>query len=165
MNEITLTQNKVAFVDDKDFERVNRFKWYAQNHGNQWYAVRNETYHHKKQRQRKVQMHRFITGISREWWIDHVNGEGLDNRRNNLRPCTNSTNQANRKTSCNKIVEYKGVYFHKKSGKYMVRIQQDGYRYFLGEYYSPIFAAEIYDKKAVELFGEYAKTNFGGNNG
>jgi hypothetical protein len=92
--------------------------------------------------------------------VDHINGDGLCNLRENLRLCTHSENLHNRGKQINNTSGYKGVYFHKQSKKFTAKIRLEGKTTSLGYYDSPIEAAQAYDAKAREIFGEFARTNF-----
>ena len=105
MKTIPLTQNKIALVDDEDFERVSKFKWYAGKHDDRWYAKTNQI----GTTIGTVSMHRFILGI-KKFKTDHRDGNGLNNQKKNLRVCNDSQNQANRKISSNNLSGFKGVY-------------------------------------------------------
>ena len=107
-------------------------------------------------------MHRLITNAPKGLMVDHINHNGLDNRRKNLRLCTVSQNNRNRRpiTRPNKGSKYKGVTFDKKRNLFKAEIQHNKKKYFLGRFKSQIKAAQAYDKKARELFGEFAYLNF-----
>lgn len=98
MKEIQLTQGKVALVDDEDFEYLNQWKWLAHSDGNNFYAE-----HHVlsykidgKKHNKSVKMHRLIMKPSSNMHIDHINRNGLDNRKENLRIVTHRENHHNR---------------------------------------------------------------------
>ena len=98
MRTIVLTQGKETVVDDGDYELLNRQKWYAfDNHGRGWYAVRNATKGQIDQRTKLIRMHQVIMGAVPGLQIDHINGDGLDNRRENLRFCTRCLNRLNQR--------------------------------------------------------------------
>jgi hypothetical protein len=151
MKTIPLTQNKFAIVDDEDYEILKNIKWHAQvSKNNTWYA--------KSRIDRKVvAMHRFICKPSGEYQIDHINGDGLDNRKSNLRACLNSQNTLNRKMSSKNTSGFKGV--HKSRDRFRACIRANGKRFHLGYYKSPELAAVAYDDAAVIHCGEFAKTN------
>lgn len=150
--QIALTQGKIALVEDSDYETYSRLNWYAKQYGNTWYAVRQEE-------QKTVYMHRKIMGVIDGMIIvDHINGNGLDNRRSNLRKCTRSENQRNRPRTKANTSGYKGVCF--TDGKYRAQIQYAGKTINIGAYSTADEAARAYDKKAAELFGDFAYLNF-----
>lgn len=107
MRTIALTQDKVAIVDDEDYEYLNQWKWHTQKIGNVFYAMRrfrtsNGLGH--------SYMHRLVAARSGlESSVDHVNRNGLDNRRSNLRPATNKQNQENMKVPSDNKSGHKGV--------------------------------------------------------
>lgn len=157
MKEIPLTQGKVSIVDDGDFEKVSRYKWCYMEQGDCHYAYRKMAIMHKQRI--TLLLHRFIldnpNGI-----IDHVDGNGLNNTRCNLRLCTQSQNRANSRMWKRNKIGYKGVYLDMRDNKYESKIGFCGKRLYIGRYDTAIDAARAYDVKAVELFGEFAKTNF-----
>lgn len=153
MKEIKLTQGLVALVDDEDFERINQFKWYAHKVGNTFYAGRNISIDGK---QKCFRMH---WDVMNNKGIDHINGDGLNNQRYNLRSCSHQENCMNQRKSKNKSSIYKGVSFFKESGKWMANIKKDGKPIYLGLFTSEIEAARAYNSKAKTIFGEFAAIN------
>jgi hypothetical protein len=111
-------------------------------------------------------MHREILGFGSikqdPRLVDHRNRNGLDNRRENLRPSTNSQNLGNRIGSPNSSSKYKGVHWDSTRGKWRTQAQHDGKTYRLGRFDSEEEAAAAYDRKALELWGEFALLNFPG---
>jgi hypothetical protein len=160
MKRIKLSQEQYTIVDDDDFNRINRFsKWYAnKDHKyNRYYAICHDPNNNK----RIIAMHRFILDLKYgdRVHVDHINGNGLDNRKINLRICNHSQNQAN----CNiqsGTSQYKGVSYYKRISRYCASIRCNGNVYYLGAFTNEREAALAYDKKAKELFGDFAKTNF-----
>lgn len=146
MKIISLTKNAVAIVDDEDYEVVNSITWYY----NGRYAAR-------KTNGKTILLHRFIMKPSIGFVIDHINGDTLDNRKCNLRICNQSQNRANSKRSKTNKSGYKGVCFDKRLKKYRAYIKKDGVMYNLGLYITAKDAGKAYNKKALELFGEFAK--------
>jgi len=153
MKEIKLTQGQVALVDDEDFEYLNQFKWCAHKNGNVFYAIKTIYVYGKRT---KGKMHNIIMGIK---FIDHVDNNGLNNQRSNLRACTNSENQMNATKRVKATSLYKGVYYCKKTGKWKSTIQINGNQIYLGYFIYEVDAANAYNKKAIELFGEFANIN------
>lgn len=159
MKEIQLTQGKVALVDDEDYDLLNQFKWQAREDGNTYYAIRSK----KKPGEKKLSilMHRFI--VYGEGCIgprvDHAKNDGLNNQRNNLRPCTNVENCRNANPQKNATSKFKGVYYHKKNRKYVVQICVNYKQEYLGIYESEREAAEKYNEAAKKYFGNFAKLN------
>lgn len=153
---IPLTRKKVATVDAVDFERVNRYKWCADCVGLQWYAQR-------RAHGRTIRMHQFIMNPPKGMVVDHANGNGLDNRRENLRLCTKLENAWNkrRRKAAGAGSEYIGVYpCRRPPGKWCIKIMCKGEVTNLSPFDTPQEAARVRDRKAIELFGDYAMLNF-----
>jgi hypothetical protein len=159
MKTISLTQGKVALVDDENFEWLSQFKWYARKHilknRTNWYAVRNITVASGKQK--TVQMHRIIAAVAGFPQIDHRDGNGLNNQRENLRPATCRQNQHNQRKRISCSSKFKGVCWDRQNGKWRADIRLPGYRLHLGLFEED--AAKAYDKAARQLFGEFSFTN------
>lgn len=155
MKTIPLTQGKFAIVDDEDYERINKHKWYALNCHGYWYAIRNVG---KFPNRGHIYMHREILNVPSGFDTDHRNHCGLDNRKLNIRSCVKAQNNRNRKRQSG-ISKYKGVSWKKQNKKWVAQIGGSP-RIHLGYYKNEIEAAQAYNKKAKELFGEFACTNF-----
>lgn len=159
MREIKLTRGKVALVDDEDFEFLNQWKWCAhKEHKNgNYYAYR--TLNLSKTKKVTIIMHRVIAGLKNSnIHIDHINGNGLDNQRSNIRVCTNAQNLMNKGSYKNNSTGLKGVY--SKFGYYVARIRHQGNEVYLGKFNCKTCAAFAFDLAAVKLRGEFARTNF-----
>lgn len=158
MKEIPLSQGKVALVDDEDFDRLNQFKWYAIKPHRIFYAVRH------KQREdgerRLVYMHREVLSVLPSMEVDHKDGDGLNNTRDNLRPATEHQNQCNRTATRKNASGYKGVTWHKGNRKWRAQIVVNGKAKHLANCVTAEDAARAYDAAARELHGEFAKVNF-----
>lgn len=155
--EIALTKGRIALIDEEDFDDINQFKWCAARSRNHWYALRRDY-----QSGKSVLMHRQLLNVvdaGTEIKVDHINNNGLDNRRFNLRLATNSQNLANSFSAFGKS-KYKGVSPGWKSGKWRAGIKLNYISIHLGTYNSEEEAALAYDKAARDLFGEYAQLNF-----
>ena len=155
MKEIPLTQGKVALVDDEDYEYLNQWNWCAAKSGRNYYAIRSIN-----GSSIQIRMHRVIMNTPDKLEVDHIDGEGLNNQKTNLRNCTRLQNVLNQKTQkSNKTSKYRGVLWNGKRG-WRVQIQYKSTVYYLGYYTNEEQAARIWDKKAVELFGDFARRNF-----
>ncbi len=161
MKKIPLTRGQFALVDDEDFEELSKHKWYVNIVHNTGYAhrqYRDSSIKNKKGKSKQVLvlMHRIIVNAPDGIEIDHIDGNGLNNQKSNLRFCTHAQNLGNQRS---RMKKYKGV-CKSASGSYFAVIT---YRYKskrLGTFSSEISAAKAYDKAAIELFGEFANLNF-----
>lgn len=168
MKEIQLTQGKVALVDDEEYERVSKHKWYAKKGNSTYYAACN-IYNKETRKQKHTLLHRFILNIKEtSIEVDHINHNGLDNRKLNLRETTPQQNSRNRRMNKIKNGRYKGVYRHtyrsKKDGsflhyRYLAKIGYNGAEINIGLFHTDTEAAIAYNKKAIELHGEFAHIN------
>jgi len=158
---ILLTQGKSTIVDSKDFNYLNQFKWYFMGNGRSNYAVRSHC--SKNGKHSTIFMHRVILerqGIKLEGMeTDHINRNGLDNRRENLRMVTVSQNQQNSTKKINNKSGYKGIVFRSDVKKWRAQIGIDGKPQSLGYFKDKIQAAIVYNETAKKLFGEYANIN------
>lgn len=144
----------VVLVDDWDFDAVNAYRWCVMRAGNTRYAIRFEIVNGK---QVTVLMHRAIIAPGDDLSIDHINGNGLDNRRSNLRACTHADNlHNNRKSKAGG--RFKGV-VKIQSGRYSARIGYKGKTVCLGTFALEIDAALAYNAAAERLYGEFARPN------
>ena len=161
MKEITLTRGFVALVDDEDYERLNCHKWYTSHwHDHHCcYASRDERI---GGRRKHIEMHRVITNAQGKESVDHINHDGLDNRRQNLRICTNAENIRNAKiqTGKKKTSKYKGVCWSSERRKWRSSIMINYHHIALGRFIREEDAAKTYDSAAIKYFGEFANTNF-----
>lgn len=155
--QVPLTRGYVALVDDCDYERVvSAGSWSARPHGPRVYAQR-RIRHPSGTGFTTISLHRFITG----WlFVDHCNADGLDNRRQNLRPATGTQNNANARRYKNNQSGFKGVSFDRSRLRWHARIQVNGKSRHLGRFDTAEEAARAYDVAARELFGDYARPNF-----
>lgn len=155
-----LTRGQVTLVDDEDYEWLNQWKWYAHKGGSgKWYAVRWEQDESTKDRI-TVRMHRVIIGAKKGEGADHKDRNSLDNQRHNLRFCTRAQNNQNAALRKDSTSGYKGVSFYELTRRWKATIGYNNKLIHLGYYDTSEEAARVYDAKAVELFGEFAKPNF-----
>jgi hypothetical protein len=159
MKIIRLSRGQTAIVDDIDYTDLSQFKWYLDSQG--LYVVHGIPYNGK---QTKESMHRRILGAQPGQDVDHINHNGLDNRRENLRLCTRSQNNANMKKHGSTSSKFKGVVWRKARTKWIAQIihREDHKRRhtYLGSFKNEEDAARAYDRAAKELFGEFALLNF-----
>lgn len=164
MKQIPLTQGLFALVDDEDFEYLNQFKWHVGGIGNNTYVA---TQNYKGRRfpshKKTAWMHRIILGITNPAvYVDHKDGNGLNNQRYNLRIATHGQNKANSiKYKGIKNSKYKGVCINKENNKkkWQANITHNGKKINLGAFYVEEYAAIAYNKSAIELHGEFASIN------
>jgi hypothetical protein len=148
---IPLTKGKFAIVDAEDYEWLSRYKWHAMG-GSNPYACR-------KKNGRTILMHRMILKPPPGMVVDHINGNGLDNRKCNLRICTHAQNMRNR-PAVGGTSTFKGVRWDTKSHKWLATICLNYRCICIGYFDDEIEAARAYDRKAAELFGPFAYLNF-----
>jgi hypothetical protein len=156
---IPLTQGKFALVDDEDYEYLNQWKWCCQSQEFIDYAIRciyGEIGH------TTIRMHRVILHAKQGQIIDHINHNGLDNRKLNLRFCTCSQNNINRIRQNNNTSGFRGIFraWRKTKPRWGAHLQLNGKIKHAGYYDSPEEAARAYDLIAKTYFGEYAVLNY-----
>lgn len=160
MKEIKLTKGHVALVDDEDFEYVNRVKWRVLPSGNIFYATRSIQINYKK---KNILMHRLILRLRKNsCHVDHINGNGLDNRKINLRIVNRNQNMRNlTRTRINNTSGYRGVSYDKREQKWIAYIYLNGKQKKLGRYINKLDAAKAFDFAARLYFGNFCgKLNF-----
>jgi hypothetical protein len=148
---IPLTQGKQTIVDDKDFELLSKFKWcYSVG-----YAARRDS------RKSFILMHRVIIKTPNGMLTDHINGNGLDNRRSNLRICTKSQNMMNATGKrTNNTSGFIGVSWNVNAHKWAAQLMVNGKHIHFGYFDNPIDAARAHDEGALRYHGNFAKLNF-----
>lgn len=153
---IPLTQGQACVIDDSDWPAVKDIRWRAyKGRAGQWYAVATARGGYT------LRMHRILTQATSGQQVDHKDGDGLNNRRDNLRTCTASENQRNRK-KIKSSSGYKGVCLNtvqKLRKPWQCHIKVNGKQIHLGMYRTAKQAAKAYDAAARRLFGEFAATN------
>lgn len=155
MKEISLSQGKVALVDDIDYEFLMQWKWFVSKGRYTWYAYRAVKKGEEIHSQQEI-MHRALTGYQ---LTDHIDGNGLNNQRVNLREATESQNRSNMKSNSHNTTGYRGVVWDKTRSKWRAQIQVQGRMRNLGRYESADDAARAYNTAAIEGFGEFAVLN------
>lgn len=158
MKLIQLTKGQVALVDDDDFERINAHKWHSNWDActKSFRAVRTiSTVTGRK----TVKMHREVMDAQSGFAVDHINHNTLDNRKENLRLCSRSQNNANQRLRSNNKSGFKGVCFNKRIGKWCAEFQVNGKQCYIGIFASALEAALAYDERITDAVGEFAMTN------
>ena len=160
MKEVQLTKGFVALVDDEDYEAVSRYKWGVLKSGNVTYA---KAYIGKVDgKYTYMYLHRFILSPDKTINVDHVNGDGLDNRRVNLRTCTQSQNACNRRIRNKRSGLPKGVAFDSSpknwKAPYKARIVTGGVSHYLGGFTTADVAAAAYSAAAKKFHGGFSCT-------
>lgn len=154
--EIPLTRGKVALVDDADYDRIAPHKWVARpsdQSAERWYAYRSQAIPGSP---KTLYMHRSVLLAPAHLLVDHVNGDGLDNRRSNLRLATHGGNVINRE--CPNSTGYRGV--RAEGSRYWAQIEVAGTVVRVRGCPSAEVAARAYDALAREFQGEFAHLNF-----
>jgi hypothetical protein len=158
MKTIPLSQGKVALVDDADYQYLSQWKWSAEQvrQSGKFYAIR-----HVWKDKKNIRMHRLIMGEPRSVQIDHINGDGLDNRRCNLRTASHADNQRNRGKQRNNQAGFKGVHINKRVvvTRYVATLNLNGKCVHIGTFATPEEAARAYDLAAAKYHGEFACLN------
>src|SRR3569833_955542 len=147
--EIPLTRGLVALIDDQDYDLVSPYKWRA-------HTSRSKIYAATGQHQDLVLMHRLILGVPDDMLVDHRDRDGLHNWRDNLRPATESQNAVNRAYAGRS--GYRGVWVLRYG--FGARIKTNQRRENIGDFRTAEEAARAYDRRAVELFGDFAQLSF-----
>lgn len=156
MKEIQLTTGKVALVDDDDYEYLNQFKWYIMKNRNRYYAMKKI---YQNGQQTAMLMHRLIMNTPSGMDTDHIDMNGLNNQKSNLRVCTRSQNMYNTNKNTNTSSKYRGVYLLGPN-RWQVKISVNHKSIYLGMYKTEIEAAIKYDEAAIKNRGEFARLNF-----
>jgi len=144
----------VALVDDEDYQRVSRNKWTVV------ISIRS-AYVYGSIKGKRISLQTFIMKSNKGQYIDHIDGNGLNNQRSNLRFCTKAENSRNKKPSLNGTSKYLGVSYNKDGGfrKWVAQIYSNGKKYGLGSFYLEEDAADEYNKAAKKYHGEFARLN------
>lgn len=164
MKLIPISRGLSAMVDDQDYDFLNQWKWFARRPNRihttcVWYAVRNAV----RPARGQIYMHREVlrrAGFPDAPHSDHRDTNGLNNQRHNLRPATSSQNAANVRKKAGCTSQFKGVYWHKQTRKWLSAIRCQEERHYLGLFENEIDAGRAYDAAATRFFGEFARLNF-----
>jgi hypothetical protein len=160
VRSVALRHGGVTLVDAADYDRVAHMWWRVTARG---YASTRTV--EAGGTRPTIYMHRLILDAPRGVRVDHINGVKLDNRRANLRLCTQSQNMANIPSHRGSSSPFKGVHWSRASNRWVARIGVRGKKIYLGIFVDPVDAAIAYDKAALDAFGEFARLNFPVTNG
>jgi HNH endonuclease len=154
--EIPLTQGKVALIDAEDAEKVLKYKWHACQRAPNWYAATSA----ERRRGNAIYLHRLLANPTRGEHVDHINGDGLDCRRENLRLCTNAENRRNMRVRRG-VSQFKGVAKCKSNSTrvWEAYIWFNNRKIGLGNYETEIEAARAYNAAALKYHGDFACLN------
>ena len=153
MREIPLSRGMFAIVDDEDYSQLASVRWYAAPGRHTFYAKRDVRRNGSKGR---ILMHRYLLGCPDGLEVDHKNGNGLDNRRSNIRIATRSQNRANTGLQINNISGVKGVCRCAETGRWKVRVQWQLQNIWVGRFDSLEEAVEARYEVVMRLQGEFA---------
>lgn len=162
MRRVGISDGYTVLIDSEDAELIAGFNWRPLR------LDKGKVYAHAWRGDLHLYMHRLIMGFPADREVDHINGDGLDNRKDNLRPATHSQNLANTgkpRLSRQPTSRFKGVCWDKSRGKWTVfigtgRTAQTGKRRSLGRFDDETAAARAYDAAAFQQWGEFARLNF-----
>ena len=150
------TKAVYALVDDEDYEELSQYKWYFHKGKNDNRADYTKRYQHKNNKATIISMHRAIMKPPKGMVVDHINGNGLDNRKKNLRVCTNAENCRNAKKPKNNKSGHTGIFWRKEDKGWQVNICVNYKQKYLGVYKKPEDAIRVRKAAEKQFFGEYA---------
>lgn len=156
MKKIKLTQNKYALIDDEDYDNISKYKWHAAFQCGIYYARKSFKINGKW---KIIPMHVYLMGQTpkHKKCIDHIDGNGLNNQKNNLRWATTQENGQNRKMNYNNKSGFKGVVWQKNLKKWQAGTFVKGHYMYLGVYNDILKAAKAYKKYAKINFKEFKR--------
>lgn len=159
MREISLSRGKLAMVDDEDFDKIGHLKWYASstNKGKVFYAARHTS--RKSSKHKVIYMHRILLSCPEGMEVDHVDGNGLNNQKSNLRICSHHQNMCHSRKRPDVSSRFKGVHKPSKIKGWIAKIEIKGKVTTIGTFQSEIAAAMAYNEAAIKFHGEFANLN------
>lgn len=158
MKIIPLTKGKVTLVDDDDFEYLNQWTWFTVESHKTFYAVRTD--YPTPSKGVRIWMHKEILRLNDpNLYVDHIDRNGLNNQRSNLREATRSKNMVNRSNFINSKSKFKGVSWDSQRNRWKVYVVNDGVKNFVGRFKSETEAALAYNEACKKIHGEFACLN------
>lgn len=159
MRTILLTDSDVILLDDSDYNLAKRYNWWAlrTTNGKKIKYAASDVF--TRGERCTLLLHRVLLQPRADQYIDHINHNGLDDQRHNLRVCTMSQNQGNRRKQSNNTSGYKGVHWHTQRQKWCASIKINYRSHSLGLWSDPWRAAQAYNRAALEAWGEFALIN------
>jgi hypothetical protein len=156
LKTIEMKSGAVVLLDDEDHEVLSAYRWFARPGRHTCYAMRKRRVGGKDI---VVLMHRQIMAAPAGLVVDHIDGNGLNNQRSNLRLCTSAENIRNQPKRRVTPSRYKGVFVCGTTGRWFVKILAHNRQIFLGRFASEHAAARAYNEAAQQFFGEFANLN------
>ena len=152
---VPLTRGYEAIIDTADVPLVEGRNWCADSRGHNLYARSSQSSNYVNV---KTYMHRLIMGAELGESVDHISGDGLDNRRGNMRLVSHAENLRNQRVRVNNTSGLKGVSWNKRAGKWVANIRVDGKSQYLGLFICPVEAHAAYCEASERLHGEFGRT-------
>lgn len=161
--EISLLRGEITIVDPDDYELLSSYRWVLHRRPDGYVRVIRHEYGRTGQTiymAREIMQHHLGRPLGKGEFVDHINGDTLDNRKANLRLATRQQNAFNvRANRSNNSSGYKGVTYFKSRNKWVAQITHNYKHITIGYYDTPEQARDAYNEKAVALFGEFARKN------
>jgi len=154
--KIKLTKSKFALIDNSDYKLISKFKWHTHFDGYNYYAARNVSASKNNGTRTTISMHVSLLGKIKNKEIDHIDGNGLNNQRKNLRWATHSQNLRNREIQSNNKSGYKGVSLH-SCGKWRAYCYLNKKQYHLGLFKNKKLADDAYKNFAQKHYKQFSK--------
>ena len=156
MKKITTAKGENILVDECDFNWLLNYSWHVRKCAGYFYATTKSS----RPKHKTIYMHRLILDAKKGEYVDHIDGNGLNNTRSNIRICTNKQNSFNQKAR-GRTSKFKGVSFCSRTKKWIVTMKLEDRTRFFGRFDKEIDAAKKYNEVAAKYHGEFAKLNGG----